>query len=472
MQFTAINPATAATIASYDETEPEAVEATIAGASEAFREWRTRSFAERAAPMRSAARLLRDNARAYGRLMADEMGKPIKDGIAEAQKCASACDFFAEHAEEFLAREVVGIGAARSFITFEPLGVVLAIMPWNFPFWQVFRFAAPALMAGNAAVLKHASNVPGCALAIADLLRKAGFPQHLFGTLLIGSKKIDNLIEDRRIRAVTLTGSVAAGRAVARKAGEMLKKSVLELGGSDAYLVLEDADLEQAARISAKARLVNSGQSCIAAKRFIVVAALRSRFEELFVKQMRAVTLGDPMSEDTDVGPMARKDLRDSLHAQVEASIAKGARCLTGGKKPDGPGAYYPPTVLTDVQPGMPAYEEEMFGPVAAVITVKDEAAAIETANDSIFGLGGGIFSRDLNRAERIAADLIDAGSVFVNGAVQSHPKLPFGGVKASGYGRELSHYGIKEFVNIKTVVVSKAEAAGAQAGERQGRAE
>jgi succinate-semialdehyde dehydrogenase/glutarate-semialdehyde dehydrogenase len=472
MQFTSINPATGATVASYDETAPEAVDATIAAASEAFREWRTRSFAERAVPMRAAARALRDQARDYGKLMADEMGKPIKDGIAEAQKCASACDFFAEHAEEFLAREVVSIGAARSFVTFEPLGVVLAIMPWNFPFWQVFRFAAPALMAGNAAVLKHASNVPGCALAIVDLLRKAGFPQHLFGTLLIGSKKIDSVIEDPRIRAVTLTGSVAAGRAVARKAGEMLKKSVLELGGSDAYLVLEDADLEQAARLSAKGRLVNSGQSCIAAKRFIVVAALRPQFEERFVEQMRAAKVGDPMSEQTDVGPMARKDLRDALHAQVEASIARGARCLTGGKRPDGPGAYYPPTVLTDVRPGMPAYDEEMFGPVAAVITVKDEAAAIETANDSIFGLGGGIFSRDLDRAERIAAHSIDAGSVFVNGVVQSHPKLPFGGVKASGYGRELSHYGIKEFVNIKTVVISQTQSGGAQVGYREGRAE
>jgi succinate-semialdehyde dehydrogenase / glutarate-semialdehyde dehydrogenase len=397
--------------------------------------------------------------------MAEEMGKPVRDGVAEAQKCATCCDFFAEHAEEFLAPEPIDIGARRSCVAFQPLGVVLAIMPWNFPFWQVFRFAAPALMAGNAALLKHASNVPGCALAIADVFRAAGFPQHLFNTLLIQSKRIDELIADPCIQAVTLTGSVEAGRAVARKAGEMLKKTVLELGGSDPYLILADADVELAATLSTQGRLVNSGQSCIAAKRFIVVESLRSRFEELFVERMRAVRVGDPLAEDTQVGPMARRDLRDSLHEQVEASIAKGARCLLGGKVPEGPGAYYPPTVLTNVRPGMPAHDDELFGPVAAVITAKDEPAAIQAANDSIFGLGAGIVSSDLARAERLATEAIEAGLVFVNATVVSHPKLPFGGVKASGYGRELSHYGIKEFVNIKTIVIQEGSSSASAMG-------
>lgn len=466
MRFTSVNPATGANLASYDETSPEVVNRLLGEAQQAFREWRTTSFSHRAARMRAAASILRDRARDYARLMAEEMGKPVRDGVAEAQKCATCCDFFAEHAERFLAPEPIDIGAARSFIAFQPLGVVLAIMPWNFPFWQVFRFAAPGLMAGNAALLKHASNVPGCALAIADVFRAAGFPQHLFNTLLMPSKSIDRLIEDPRIQAVTLTGSVEAGRAVARKAGEMLKKTVLELGGSDPYLVLQDADLELAATLATQGRLVNSGQSCIAAKRFIVVESLRSRFEELFVKRMRAAKVGDPLAEDTQVGPMARHDLRDSLHEQVQASITKGARCLLGGKVPEGPGAYYPPTVLTDVRRGMPAYDDELFGPVAAVITAKDEAAAIQAANDSIFGLGAGIFSRDLARAERLATQAIEAGSVYVNATVVSHPKLPFGGVKASGYGRELSHYGIKEFVNIKTIVVQDGtQAAAANTG-------
>jgi succinate-semialdehyde dehydrogenase / glutarate-semialdehyde dehydrogenase len=463
MRFTSINPATGQTLATYDETSSEVMNQLLDRGRQAFRAWRTTSFARRAACMRAAASVLRDRARHYGRLMAEEMGKPIRDGVAEAQKCALCCDFFAEHAPQFLAPEDIDIGAQHSFVAFQPLGVVLAIMPWNFPFWQVFRFAAPALMAGNAAVLKHASNVPGCALAIADVFRAAGFPQDLFNTLLIESKKVERLIEDPRIAAVTLTGSVEAGRAVARKSGEMLKKTVLELGGSDPYLILQDADLEVAATVCTQGRLVNSGQSCIAAKRFIVVESVRPRFEQLFVERMRAQKVGDPLADDTQVGPMARRDLRDGLHAQVEASIAKGARCLLGGKVPEGPGAYYPPTVLTDVRPGMPAHDEELFGPVAAVIAAKDEAAAIEAANHSIFGLGAGILSRDLARAEHLATEAIEAGSVFVNANVQSHPKLPFGGVKQSGYGRELSHYGIKEFVNIKTVVVQEGRRSGGE---------
>ncbi len=457
MALKAINPATGKQIGEYDEmTNAQAAEA-IEAAHEAFLDWRRRSFAERAKPMRETARLLRARARQYGRLMAEEMGKPITGAIAEVEKCAGACDYFAEHAETFLAREPIAMeGVKNSFVTFQPLGVILAVMPWNFPFWQVFRFLAPGLMAGNAGVLKHASNVPGCALAIEDLLRHAGFPDNLFRTLMIGSRAVDRVIEHPRIRAVTLTGSEAAGRAVARKAGEMLKKTVLELGGSDAYLVLEDADVEKAAALATKARLVNSGQSCIAGKRFIVVAPLRERFETAFTAKMKAAKVGDPMDEVAEVGPMARHDLRDDLHRQVEDSIAKGARLLCGGEIPDNPGAYYPPTVLTEVKKGMPAYDEEMFGPVAAVIIARDEAEAVAIANDSPFGLGGGVITRDLTRGEQLAAEEIEAGAVFVNGAVASNVALPFGGVKDSGYGRELSHYGIKEFVNIKTVVVAE----------------
>ena len=455
MTWQTINPASGAVVASYEETSPEAVQAIIASAHEAYLEWRSTSFRERAVLMRRAADVLRGNAREYARLMAEEMGKPIRDGIAEIQKCAGGCDYFAENAERFLAPEPVATEARKSYVAFNPLGVVLAVMPWNFPFWQVFRFAAPGLMAGNGAVLKHASNVPGCALAIEQVFRKAGFPEHLFRTLLIGSKEVAAVIEHPLVRAVTLTGSGPAGRAVASKAGAMLKKTVLELGGSDPYLVLEDADLEQAAVLCTKGRLINMGQSCIAAKRFIVVDKVRSRFEELFVERMSAVKFGDPLSDQTELGPLARHDLRDALHDQVQRSVAKGARCLLGGKIPDGPGAYYPPTVLADVGKGMAAYEEELFGPVAAVIPVKDEEAAIAVANGSIFGLGGSILTGDRERGERIARERIEGGSVFVNEVVRSDARLPFGGVKQSGYGRELSNYGIKEFVNIKSVYVA-----------------
>jgi succinate-semialdehyde dehydrogenase/glutarate-semialdehyde dehydrogenase len=455
MTLQTINPASGAVVASYEETSPEAVQAIIASAHQAYLGWRSTSFSERAALMHRAAVVLRGNAREYARLMAEEMGKPIRDGIAEIQKCAGGCDYYAENAERFLAPEPVVTEARKSYVAFNPLGVVLAVMPWNFPFWQVFRFAAPGLMAGNAALLKHASNVPGCALAIEQVFRKAGFREHLFRTLLIGSKQVDAVIEHTLVRAVTLTGSGPAGRAVASKAGAMLKKTVLELGGSDPYLVLEDANLEQAAAISARGRLLNLGQSCIAAKRFIVVEKVRSRFEELFVERMSAAKFGDPLNDQTELGPLARHDLRDALHDQVRRSVAMGARCLLGGKIPDGRGAYYPPTVVTDVKKGMPAYEEELFGPVASVIPVKDEEAAIAVANDSVFGLGGAVLTSDLERGERIARERIESGSVFVNEVVRSDSRLPFGGVKESGYGRELSSYGIKEFVNIKSVYVA-----------------
>ena len=450
-----INPATRQTIATYDEMNAREVQEAIAKAHAAFLAWRNTRFDERAALMRDAARILRTEAARYARLMAEEMGKPVRDGVAEAQKCALGCEHYADHAASLLAPEPIATDASNSFVTFNPLGVVLAVMPWNFPFWQVFRFAAPALMAGNAAVLKHASNVPGCALAIEDVFRRAGFPTDLFRTLMIGSAQVDAVIEHPHVAAVTLTGSGPAGRAVASKAGSLLKKTVLELGGSDAYLVLADADLELAAAVCTKGRLVNSGQSCIAAKRFIVVEGVRRPFEALFVERMRAAKMGDPLDQDTEIGPQARHELRDTLHAQVERSVVKGARVLLGGAVPDGPGAYYPPTVLTDVRKGMPAFDEELFGPVAAIVTVNSEEEAIAVANDSVFGLGGCVITRDVERGQRIAAERIESGSVFVNESVRSDPRLPFGGIKESGYGRELSGYGIKEFVNIKTVYVS-----------------
>jgi len=456
MTFQSINPASGTPVSSYEEMQRAEVSKIVEQAHSAFLGWRRTPFRDRAVPLKKAGQILRDKSKEYGRLMAEEMGKPFKDGIAEAEKCATACDYFAEHAEKFLASEDIATDAKRSFVTFQPLGVVLAVMPWNFPFWQVFRFAAPALMAGNAGVLKHASNVPGCALAIEQIFKDAGFPQNLFRTLMIGSKEVNAVIEHPLVRAVTLTGSTPAGRAVAAKAGECLKKTVLELGGSDAYIIMDDADIEQAAAIAAKGRLVNSGQSCIAAKRFIVTEKTRARFEQALVKKMQAAKVGDPMAEGTQVGPMARRDLRDDLHKQVEASIRKGAKLLCGGEIPKGEGAFYPPTVLTSVTKGMPAYDEELFGPVAAIITLQDEKQAISVANDSEFGLGGAVIGKDIARAEKIAAEEIEAGCVFVNDAVRSDPRLPFGGVKDSGYGRELSQFGIREFVNVKTVFIAK----------------
>lgn len=454
MTLKAINPTTGETIHSYDDMSPAQVEEAITCAHTAFLRWRQTPFAERARLMRQAAQVLRRAATAYGKLMAQEMGKPLRDGRAEAEKCAWVCDYYADHAETFLQPERIETDASKSFATFQPLGVVLAVMPWNFPFWQVFRFAAPALMAGNAGVLKHASNVPGCALAIEEVFRQAGFPEHLFRTLLIGSAQVDAVLEHPLIKAATLTGSTPAGQAVAKKAGALIKKTVLELGGSDPYVILEDADIDAAVSVCVASRLLNAGQSCIAAKRFIVVEAVRKPFEAQFVEKMRAITPGDPLSEETTMGPLARHDLRDDLHQQVQESIAKGAACLLGGELPEGPGAFYPPTVLTHVSPGMPAYGDEMFGPVAAIIAVPDEKAAIRVANDSVFGLGAAVFTQDIAKGERLATEELEAGCCFVNALVKSDPRLPFGGVKGSGYGRELSHYGIKEFVNIKTVYI------------------
>jgi succinate-semialdehyde dehydrogenase/glutarate-semialdehyde dehydrogenase len=450
-----INPFTGKTVARYADMDRDTVDAAIKAAHGAHLDWRAMDFTQRARPMKRAAELLRDRAEEYGRLMAAEMGKPIRDGIAEAKKCAIGCDFYAERAERFLSAQPVEMEGRKAQVVFRPLGVLLAVMPWNFPFWQVIRFAAPAIMAGNGAVLKHAANVQGCALALERLFHDAGFPEHLFRTLLIGNRAVDAVIEHPLVRAISLTGSSGAGRAVARKAGECLKKCVLELGGSDAYLVLGDADIAFAAAQSAKGRLVNGGQSCIAAKRFIVLERLRSEFEQRLVEEMGRARMGDPLDEATTLGPMARHDLRDSLHLQVRRSVDMGARCLLGGILPAGEGAFYPATVLSDVRKGMPAYDEEMFGPVAAIIAAADEREAIRLANDSEYGLGGGVFTRDLKRGEAIASDDIEAGLIFVNAPVESNPMLPFGGIKDSGYGRELSSFGIHEFVNIKTVVVA-----------------
>ena len=452
MSIEVINPATGDTIRTYEEMTSEEVKNIIEKSHQAFLNWRRVSFSERESLMRNVAHVLRDNSEKYASIMAVEMGKPIKGGRAEVEKCAWVCDYYAENAEKFLRNEIVETDASKSFITYNPLGVILAVMPWNFPFWQVFRFAAPALMAGNVCVLKHASNVPGCALAIEETFRKAGFPKDVFRTLLVGSRQVDAIIENNLIKAVTLTGSTPAGSSVAKKAGEMIKKTVLELGGSDAYIIFADADLELAAETCVTSRLINSGQSCIAAKRFIVVEPIREKFVELFLEQMKVRKMGNPMDEDTEIGPQARHDLRDELHRQVTESIVKNAKCLLGGKIPDSKGAYYPPTVLIDVKKGMPAYDEELFGPVAAIIPVKDEDEAISIANDSVFGLGAAIFTRDIEKGERIAVNEIEAGSCFVNTFVKSDPRLPFGGIKISGYGRELSYFGIKEFVNIKTV--------------------
>ena len=451
----AINPATGALIRRYPKTSDRAARDIVERVSEAFVEWSQTTFAFREERMRAAAAVLRGRAREYAGLMAAEMGKPIKDGMAEVEKCAFTCEYYARHAAGMLAPEPAETEAKRSYWSYRPLGIVLAVMPWNFPFWQVFRFAAPNLMAGNTGLLKHASNVPGCALAIEEVFREAEFPVNVFRTLMIDSAAVTRIIENRHVRAITVTGSVEAGKAVARRAGAMAKKTVLELGGSDPYLVLADADLDLAASTCARSRLINSGQSCIAAKRFIVVDEVHDAFVERFVERMRAARMGDPMEEDTDVGPQAREDLRDQLHDQVRRSLRAGARAILGGEVPEEDGAWYPPTVLVDVRPGMAAFDEELFGPVAAVVRAQDEEDAIRLANDSSFGLGAAVFTTDVDRGERIARDRLEAGVCFVNAQVKSDPRLPFGGIKESGYGRELSPIGIREFTNAKTIWVS-----------------
>ncbi len=449
-----VNPANGKLIRSYPEMTIEEVNKILFLVNDAIKEWKETTFNKRTKLMLNAANVLREQREELSKLMTEEMGKPIAQSRAEIEKCVWVCEYYSGNAEKFLSDEFIETDASKSFVTYQPLGVVLAVMPWNFPFWQVFRFAAPGLMAGNAGLLKHSSNVSGCALAIEKIFRKAGFPQNLFRTILLPSSQMDKVIKNRIIKAVTLTGSVPAGRAVATSAGSELKKTVLELGGSDPYIVLEDADLQLAADNCTTARLINGGQSCIAAKRFIIVEKIYDEFEKLFVKNMQNKKMGDPFNEANDVGPQANKVLRDKLHQQVLQSIEKGANLILGGEIPEGEGAFYPPTVLSNVTKGMPAYDEELFGPVAALIKVKDEEEAIKAANDSLFGLGAAVFTKDERRGERIAKEKIIAGSCFVNAFVKSDPRLPFGGVNESGYGRELSYLGIREFVNIKTVYI------------------
>jgi succinate-semialdehyde dehydrogenase / glutarate-semialdehyde dehydrogenase len=449
----AYNPATEELIRDYPEPDEREVEERLAAAERAFAGWRKVPFAERARLMHAAADRLREHRTDYGALMTEEMGKTLAAAESEVDKCAWVCDWYAEHAEALLATQSVATDASRSGVRYDPLGPVLAIMPWNFPFWQVFRFAAPALMAGNVGILKHASNVPGTALAIEEVFLESGFPEGAFTTLLIPSSRAVALIGHAAVRAVTLTGSDHAGREVAAEAGRQLKKSVLELGGSDPFIVLADADPAEAAREAARARTINSGQSCIAAKRFIVDTSIAERFEDEFVRQMESLKVGDPLDRATDIGPMAREDLLTDLDDQVRRTVEAGATLRTGGRRLQAKGWYYAPTVLTGVRPGMPAFDEETFGPVAAVSRADGTEEAIELANRSRFGLGASVWTGDPIRAEALASE-IEAGCVFVNGIVKSDPRLPFGGIKTSGYGRELADVGIREFVNIKTVWV------------------
>ena len=454
MSFTTTNPATGERIRTFPLMSDDEVARKLDAAHDLFPAWRALSFPHRADCLRRAAAELRAGADEFAHLMAVEMGKPLAQGRAEVEKSAWVCEYYAEGAADILADEPIDAGAGRSFVTFQPLGVIFAIMPWNFPFWQVFRFAAPTLMAGNVAVLKHAPNVPECARAIERIFRRAGVPAEAFQNLFIDHEQAGLLIDDWRVRAVTLTGSTRAGKAVAARAGAHIKKTVLELGGSDPYVILDDADVEAAARSVVTSRLINTGQSCIAAKRLIVTEPVRDAFESAVVRLMAEARMGDPLEEGVDLGPLARLDLRETLARQVEVSVAMGARCLLGGEIPPGPGAYYPATVLTDVRAPMPAYEEELFGPVAAILPVADEAEALHVANDTSYGLGAAVYTADRRKGERIARSVLDAGACFVNDFVRSDPRLPFGGTKQSGYGRELAPFGIREFVNIKTVWV------------------
>jgi len=451
--ITTTNPANKKNIKEYTLHTPDEVFEIIDKAHETFVDLKKTDIATRAKYMNKAADLLEERVDDLAKIMTEEMGKTFKSAKGEVEKCAWVCRYYADKTAEFLADEMVETEASKSYISYQPMGVVLAVMPWNYPFWQVFRFAAPALMAGNTGLLKHASNVPGSALEIEKIFTDAGFPKNSFNTLLISSDHVESILENSKVKAATLTGSGPAGEAVASIAGKNIKKTVLELGGSDPYLILKDADINHAAEQCTTSRLLNAGQSCIGAKRFIVVEEVYDEFINKFKELMDSSKMGDPMTE-VDLGPMARFDLRDEVHQQVMDSVENGAVLLIGGKIPDQEGAYYPPTILTNVKPGMPAYEDEIFGPVASVIKVKDEEEAIKIANDTQFGLGSCVFTKDLERGERIAREELEAGCCFVNQFVKSDPRLPFGGIKTSGYGRELSYYGIREFVNVKTVYV------------------
>lgn len=452
-----INPATEDVLATFEASTPEQIERALKCAHDTYRKWRTTSFAERATLMHGAAVYLRQHRSRLAGLMTAEMGKPIVEAEAEIDKCAWNCDFYADNAARFLANEPRPSSATESYVQFTPMGTILAVMPWNFPFWQLFRFAAPALMAGNTAILKHASNVPQCALATAEVFRAAGFPPGAFQALLIPGSAVSGLIAEDRITAVTLTGSDAAGRSVAEVSGRNIKKTVLELGGSDPFIVLADADLAAAVQVGVRSRYQNAGQSCIAAKRFIVVEAAFDEFQRRFVAAVNALRVGDPTDRSTQMGPLARNDLRDDLEQQLRRSIEQGATLLAGGTRRAGRGYFFTPTVLSEVGLDMPAAREEVFGPVAALMRVRDTDEAVRVANNSSFGLGANLWTTDLPRARHLARE-IEAGQVFINGMVTSDPRLPFGGVKQSGYGRELSEYGIREFVNIQTVWIGPAK--------------
>ena len=451
MAFQSINPFTGETLQTFDAWNHQYIESALQQVAAATPDWAARPLSQRCDLLRKAAEVLRARKDQLARLITQEMGKLYTESQAEIEKCALGCEYYAESATEFLKDEIIATDAGKSYVAYQPVGTVLAVMPWNFPFWQVFRFAAPALAAGNTGVLKHASNVPQCALAIENIFKEAGFPEGVFRTLMIRAADVKAVIEDPRIAAVTLTGSEPAGRSVAATAGDCIKKSVLELGGSDAFIVLEDADLVDTVKNAVISRFLNGGQKCIAAKRFIVVDAIADKFVPAFKTAVESLKTGDPMDPSTTIAPMARADLRDDLHKQVQDSIKAGAVALTGCEPLPGVGAFYKPSILDQVAPGVRAYDEELFGPVAIVIRAKDENDALRIANESRFGLGGSVWTRDAARGERVARQL-QCGSAFVNGFVKSDPRIPFGGIKASGYGRELSRHGMHEFVNAKTV--------------------
>jgi succinate-semialdehyde dehydrogenase / glutarate-semialdehyde dehydrogenase len=456
MSILSINPVNGSIIKKYQEDTEKTIDQKIEQVHQAWLNYKETDFQTRSGLLLQLSKILNERKDQLANLMALEMGKPLNAGVAEILKCASVCEYYANHGSEFLADQIINTNASKSYVSFQPIGVVLAIMPWNFPFWQVFRFLAPALITGNGGVLKHSSGVTGCALEIEKVIEDAGFPRHIFKALICSSKAIQKVIKNPYIKAVTLTGSTEAGKKVAEQAGKLIKKTVLELGGSDPYIILEDADLEKAAKVCAEARLINNGQSCIAAKRFIVVESVEEKFTQLFKAEMESKKTGDPLNTDTDLGPMARAELRDELHQQVLKSIEQGATCILGGEIPamDGKHAYYQPTILNQVKKGVLAYDEEIFGPVAAIITAKDADDAIRIANDTNFGLGAAVFTENAALAEDIARNKLAAGSCFVNEGVKSDAALPFGGINQSGYGRELSMFGIHEFVNIKTVYI------------------
>lgn len=452
MTLKSVNPYNGLTIETYSKTSKGELERILQEASEGYELWRKTPAKERATHLKAVAEVLRKRKGEFARLISIEMGKLLKEAEAEVEKSAQVCDYYAEKGAEYLGDKMIQTEYDISRVVYRPLGPVLAIMPWNFPFWQVFRFAAPNLMAGNTGILKHAGNVSGCSLAIASVFEEAGFPEGCFASVLIPGKETQPLIEDERVAGVTLTGSTQAGKKVAEAAGRSLKKVVLELGGSDPYLILDDADVRLAAEKCAFGRLLNAGQSCIGAKRFIVMDSVYDAFLEAFKEKLEATTFGDPLDKSSTLAPLATRIFRDDLHYQVEESVKAGANCISGGYIPDMEGAFYPATILTEVKPGMPAYDEELFGPVASVMKVKTEAEAIQIANDTVFGLGAAVFTRDKKRALRIASDELHSGAVFINDFVKSDPRMPFGGVKESGYGRELAEEGIREFMNIKTV--------------------